>query len=162
MPPEKYSFVASLESLSVDGPLGSGWNLAAGLKISTSETIAKGLVNALLRHSIGEIEAKAILDGSPFLFATSDYPLDDTSPEAQMRFLNSRLRIGLLFCNVLWLIKDNSVNFDRAFLQYPYEKYGTPPRVSVNSWTTRYTKANGQLGVTEFSKKGTGCSHLHV
>ena len=152
MIPKKYSFVASLKSLKVDKPLGSGWNIAADLKISTSATIAKDLVNAPLRNGIGEIEAEAILSGSPFLFAKSDYPLEDPSPEAQMRLLNARLRIALFFCNMLWLIKDNSVNFDRGFLQYPYEKSGPPPKISSNSWTTRYSNADGQFGVTEFSK----------
>ena len=152
MPPNKYSFIASLESLKVDGPLGSGWNIAADLKISTSTTIAKSLVNESLSYSIGEIEATDILSGKPFLFATSDYPLEDLSPGAQKRLLNAHLKIALSFCNVLWLIKDNSVSFDRGFLQYPYEKSKTP-QISANNWTTRYSKADGQFGVTEFSKE---------
>lgn len=100
MPSKKYSFVASLDALKVDEPLGSGWAVAADLKISTSGTIARGLVNAPLRSNISEIEAKAILGGKPFLFATSDYPLEDASPEAQIRLLNNHYIAPFLQCLV--------------------------------------------------------------
>ena len=149
---QKYIFVASLDSLKFDAPLGSGWNVAADLKISTSDTIAQRLLNRFMRRMIGEVEANVILRGNPFLFSEGDYPLEDTTPEAQELLLNSRLRIAVAFCNVLWLTKDNSVNFDRGFLQYPHARSAPASRVSVNSWTTRYSKADGQMGITEFSK----------
>ena len=97
--------------------------------------------------------AKGILSGKPFLFAMADYPLEDTSPESQMSLLNALLQIALSLGTVLWLIKDNSINFDRAFLQYPHGTSGVPPRVSINSWTTRFSKADGSVGITEFSKE---------
>ena len=149
----KYSFVASLEGLKIGGPLGSGWTIAADLKLSSSETLAKKLVNPQFIRSIGQIETKEILSGKPFLFAIADYPLEDTSPEAQMSLLNARLQIALTFGTMLWLIKDNSINFDRAFLQYPYGTIGASPRVSINSWTARFSKADGITGITEFSKE---------
>ena len=130
--------------------MGSSYDIAAGVKISNAPGIAKGLVDMSLRQRIGEIEASYILNGSPFLFARSDYPLEDTSPEAQMRLLNARLKIARSFFNVLWLIKDNSVSFDRGFLQYPYKT--EPSRISVNNWTAQYNKTDGQCAVTEFSK----------
>lgn len=153
MPAKKYSFVASLHDLTIVGPLGAGWTIAADLKLSTSETIVKKLINPPFIGSIGHIEAAEILSGKPFLFALAEYPLEDTSPEAQISLLNARLQIALSLCTVLWLIKDNSINFDRAFLQFPH---GTPvvsPRVSINSWTTRFSKADGSIGSTEFSKE---------
>lgn len=149
----KYSFVASLEGLKVGGPLGSGWTIASDLKLSSSATLAKKLVSPEFIGSIGQIEAKEILSGKPFLFAMADYPLEDASPEAQMSLLNARLQIALTFGTVLWLVKDNSINFDRAFLQYPYGTFGVSPRISTNSWTARFSKADGTTGITEFSKE---------
>ena len=67
-----------------------------------------------------------------------------------MSLLDAQMTIALTFFNVLWLIKDNSVDFSRGFLQYPY---GSPTsRISANNWTTRYSKADGQLMETKFSK----------
>ena len=152
MPSVEYSFVASLDSLKIDEPLGSDWSIAADVKISTSRTLANNLMNSSLRLSIGDIEANEILNGKPFVFAVSEYPLEDTRPEAQMLLLNARLRITQSFCNLLWLLKDNSVNFDRGFLQYPYATRGGYPRISMNSWTTRFSRSDGRSDVTKFSK----------
>ena len=153
MPARIYSFVTSLIDVKIGGALGSGWTIAADLKLSTSETIIKKLMNPAFIGSIGHIEATEIQSGKPFLFALADYPLEDTSVEAQVSLLNARLQIALSFCTALWLIKDNSINFDRAFLQFPHNTAVISPRVSINSWTTRYSKANGRNCITEFSKE---------
>lgn len=152
MAAEQYSFIAPLEFLKIDGRLGSEWTIAADLKLSTSITIAKKIVNSPLTRQIGEIEANTILDGSPFLFTTSDYPLEDSSCEAQMNLLNARLQIAITLCNLLWLLKDNSVNFGQGVLQYPYERSGSPSRISTNSWIAKYHTADGELKVTKFTK----------
>ena len=68
MPSGKYSFIAALEFLNIDGPLGSDWTIAADLRISTSVTVAKRLLNSPLQHNIGKLETNAILSGKPFLF----------------------------------------------------------------------------------------------
>ena len=152
MLPRKYSFVSSLDFLHVAEPLGSGWTVGADVKLSSSNTIAKGLVTQHLRYSAGDSDAKAILSGSPFLFSDADYPLENSSPEDQMSLLNARLGVARNFCNVLWLVKDNSVNFDRGFLQYPHRSPGGTPRVSINTWAYRYSKADGTTVPTTFSK----------
>ena len=63
MPSDKYRFVAALDFLRVDVPLGSDWTIAADLKISTSVTVAKRLLNSPLQSSIGKMESDAILSG---------------------------------------------------------------------------------------------------
>ena len=103
-----------------------------------------------MRRMIGDMEADAILSGKPFLFSVSEYPLDDASPEAQMRLLDARMQIALTFFSVLWLMKDNSIDFGQGFLQHPYGS--ATARISVNNWTTRYSKADGQFTETRFSK----------
>lgn len=152
MSAKKYNFVTSLENFVVEGQLGSQWTLTADLKISTSMKVASKIVTPPLRRSIGDIEANAILSGNPFLYTITDYPLDNTSPESQLQILNSRLMIALQFFNLLWLIKDNAVDFGSGFLQYPYESNVQMARVSANSWSTRYSTAKGELKVTKFSK----------
>ena len=150
MPSGKYSFIASLDYLKLDGPLGADCKIAADLKISTSKTVATRLLTSPLRSNIGTMESNDILSGKPFLFADADYPLEDESPKAQMSLLDTQMQIALTFFNVLWLIKDNSVDFSRGFLQHP--QGSRFPRISANNWTTRYSKADGQLLETKFSK----------
>ena len=151
-PARKYSFITSLQYLDVREPLGSGWQVSGDLKFSTSNSIARRIVTPTLRHCIGEIDAQEVLSGKPFLFAEADYPHQDTSLESQERLLTNQLQAAVMFCNVLWLIRDNSVNFDRGFLQYPFERTSPQPRVSANSWTTLFSCADGQLTETKFSK----------
>ena len=152
MSAQQYSFVTPLECLKVDGHLGSAWTISADLKISKSKAVAKNLISPLVRRKIGDLEADAILAGTPFLFTTSDYPLQDSSSEAQMDLLNARLQIAVAFCNLLWLIKDNSVNFGQGVLQYPNSTSAAQTRISTNRWIARYTTADGKLRVTKFSK----------
>ena len=150
----KYSFVASLEGLKVGGPLGSGWTIASDLKLSSSATLAKKLVSPEFIGSIGQIEAKEILSGKPFLFAMADYPLEDASPEAQMSLLNARLQIALTFGTVLWLVKDKFDQFRQSIPAVSVRNIlGFLLGSSTNSWTARFSKADGTTGITEFSKE---------
>ena len=124
----KYCFVSVIENLKIDGPIGSNWNVDPDLNISNSPTTAKRIDNQTLYDRAGGIEANEIASGKPYLFAISDYPLMDDSEDTQMKLLRKRLQIAVIFCNSLWLIKDDSVNVDRAFLQYPFLNLGQESR----------------------------------
>ena len=149
---QKYSFVAPLEYLGFTRPLGTGWQIANDLHISTSQSLARRLINPSLHQSIGDIEVSTILSGKPFLYALSEYPHEDTSPETQLNLLGSHLQIARVFFNSLWLIRDNSVNFDRGFLQFPYTRHSIDSRVSSNGWTSVLTTADGTLKKITLSK----------
>ena len=152
MPPQDYCFVAAIENLRIDEPMGSSWNIDSDLNITNSQTIAQKIVNPTLYERAGKIEADEILSGAPFVYAIGPYPNDDDSAETQMKILMVRLRIAVTFCNILWIIKDNSVNIGRGFLQYPFIKTGTS-RVSLNNWIVMFTDASGGLNDTSFSKE---------
>ena len=151
MTSQEYCFVATIENLQIDEPMGSSWNIDADLNITNSPTIAKRIVNPTLYERAGKMEADDILSGEPFVYAIGSYPNDDDSAKTQMKMLMVRLRIAVTFCNVLWIIKDNTVNVGRGFLQYPFIKTGTS-RVSLNSWIVRFSDASGGLGCSSFSK----------
>ena len=147
-----YSFVASIENLHVDGVMGSSWNIGADLKITNSRTTANKISNPTLSNLAGKLEIDQILSGEPFVYAMGPYPLDDDSQDTQMKLLNARLRVAVSFCNTLWIIKDNSINIGRGFLQFPI-KGNDGSRVSLNNWIIQFSDARGELTSTEFSKQ---------
>ena len=151
MPREQYSFVTSLRDLKVDKPIGANWKIAGELKISTSSSVAKRLMTNSLGESIGKLEIGRILSGDPFVYAVSDYPVKDASAERQLSILFTHLTQTQLFFNMLWLVKDNSVNFELGFLQYPYVNGPSPARVSSNHLSASFSDASGQRGETVFS-----------
>lgn len=148
----RYSFVASLNNLRFDRPIGNSWNITDDLKITNSKSVANRLVTDLFREEAGNLEARAILAGKPLLYVDSEYPLDDTSPEAQLYLLNHYLRVTQGFLCWMWLIKDNSINFDLGFLQYPFRNpSATGGRISSNGRTVWFSKSDGTLADTTFT-----------
>lgn len=150
MPQRQYSFVTSLLYLKVDKPMGANWNIIGDLKISNSESVAKRLVTSLLSEQIGNLESRQILSGAPFVYAISEYPIEDTSPEKQMSVLFTHLLHTQQFATMLWLVKDNSVNFELGFLQYPYSKGPAPAQVTSNSLSASFSDATGNRSEVQF------------
>ena len=87
MTQRQYSFVTSLRNLRIEQPLGANWTIAGSLKISNSQSVAKRLVTNFLRDRIGPVEVDQILNGDPFMYALSEYPVEDTSEHKQLEVL---------------------------------------------------------------------------
>ena len=152
MTQKQYSFVTSLYNLKIEQPLGSNWEIAGDLKISNSQSVASRLVTELLREHIGILEVNYILSGRPFVYSIAGFPVEDTSEQKQLEVLFSRLAHTLTFLNVLWLVKDNAVNFELGFLQYPYAREGQRSRVSSNFLNARFSDSAGGQGETTFAE----------
>ena len=152
MTQKQYSFLTSLINLKIDQPIGSNWTIAGDLKISNTQSMAKRLVTESIREHIGTLEVNHILSGRPFVYSVSEYPVEDTSEQKQLEVLLSRLAHTQMFVNMLWLVKDNSVNFELGFLQFPYIREGQLARVSSNSLSARFSDATGSYDESTFSE----------
>ncbi len=150
MAQRQFSFVTSLNNLRIDRPLGSNWTIAGNLKISNSQSVARRLLTGSLRQNIGALEANHILSGRPFVYAVSEYPVEDTSLEKQMDVLFAHLAYTQVFTNALWLVKDNSISFELGFLQFPYQ--GPLARVSSNSLSATFSDATRSRAETAFDE----------
>ena len=150
MTQRQYCFVTSLNNLRIDQPLGSNWTIAGDLKISNSQSVAKRLLTDFLRENIGTLEANHVLSGRPFVYALSEYPFEDTSQEKQRDVLFAHLAHAQVFTNVLWLVKDNSINFELGFLQFPHR--GPLARVSSNSLSATFSDATRSRTETTFDE----------
>ena len=150
MPQNQYSFVTALKYLKINKPLGANWNITGELKISNSRSVAERLVTNALRQSAGALEADQILNGKPFVFSIAEYPVEDSSYEKQLSVLYAHLARAQVFINILWLIKDNSVNFELGFLQYPYRR--SPARISSNFVSSLFNNATGTRSEVVFDE----------
>ena len=154
MTQKQYSFLTSLINLKIDQPIGSNWTIAGDLKISNTQSMAKRLVTESIREHIGTLEVNHILSGRPFVYSVSEYPVEDTSEQKQLEVLLSRLAHTQMFVNMLWLVKDNSVNFELGFLQFPYIREGQLTRVSSNSLSARFSDATGSYDESTIFRSG--------
>ena len=152
MAQQQYSFVTSLINLRVEQPMGSNWVIAGHLKISNSQSVAESLVTEALRENIGTLEVNHILSRRPFVYSVSEYPVEDTSEKKQLEVLKTHLAYTQMFVNLLWLIKDNSVNFELGFLQYPYVRHGHLTRISSNALSATFSDATGSRDEVTFTE----------
>ena len=151
MPASQYSFVTSLYHFKPDTPLGANWSIAGDLKISNSKSVAARLITNQLPSRIGELELQRILSGDPFVYTVATFPLDEATEENQLSLLFTCMVHTQQFMNMLWLVKDNSVNFELGFLQYPFTKGPGMVRVSSNGLNRAFCKADGNRSQVIFN-----------
>ena len=153
MTANQYGFITSLFYLKANTPLGANWSIAGDLKISNSNSVANGLITKSLSDKIGQLETNRILCGDPFLYAKAEFPVVETSEKTQLSLLFTYLVHAQQFVTMLWLVKDNSVNFELGFLQYPHTKAPVGVQVSSNHLSAIFTKADGNRSQVAFSTK---------
>ena len=151
MATNQYSFVASLYYLKTATPLGSNWGIAGDLKVSSSKSVAESLITSILREQIGNLEVDRILSGSPFVYAKASFPEEDDSESRQMALLVTYLVHTQWFVNVLWLVRDNSVNCELGFLQYPHTTDMAMARISSNNLSPIFSEADGNRSQVQFN-----------
>ena len=151
-PRRKYAFVASLKFLTIDKPLGRHWKIWGNLGISNSKAIAEEILSGSMPELIGGLEVRQILSGDPFIYALADYPDEDTSEARQMDLLFTHMVQIQQFVNLLWLIKDNSVNFELGFLEFPHRRQPGFSQVSSNFMSVMFTSATGARAPVPFNE----------
>ena len=87
------------------------------------------------------------------MYAMSEFPMEEPSEKNQLSLLFTYLVHTQQFLNVLWLVKDNAVNFELGFLQFPYPGAPGGVRVSSNLLSAVFSKADGQKDLVVFSKE---------
>lgn len=146
----KYCFMASVENLRIDKPIGRGWEIAGPLRITNSQSVAGRLVNMPFRDQAGNLEARAFLSGKPFVYAIGEYPLEDDSVDGQGDLLLHHLRQMQILFQTMWMVKDHAANFSLGFVQYPY-RHPLPAaaQTQVSSQTIGIRYSNAELNTEE-------------
>ena len=147
----KVLFITALFHIRLPGALGRGIRLPFDLILTNDrEQIAK-LLSTNFELLAGQIETSALRKAHAAIYSVTDHPQESLQKEDQVRsFLNAQLGRVQLFLLALWLVKDNSVNFELGFLEYPH---GNPhgSTVTSNFRAVRFSKADGSFDLMEFT-----------
>ncbi|HKQ97643.1 MAG TPA: hypothetical protein VJV75_07205 [Candidatus Polarisedimenticolia bacterium] len=108
----------------------------------------KGLLSRQFKTLAGAIEVSALLEAGAVVYENPEVNAVP-QPSAALEVLHRNLALTQLYLLCLWLVKDNSVNFELGFLEYPH---GHPAAaLSSNTIAAYFTNAQGETRVTTFN-----------
>ena len=99
-----------------------------------------------LKNIVGQNELQLLYNNGTFLFSELNFDFDDKDFNEHVHLSNFLFLIEL-FCQALWLVKDNSVTSQFGHLAYSIKDN---PSVYSNLWVTSYTNKFGQFATTYF------------
>lgn len=138
-------FITSLECLGIAENLGRGDKIGHETFLTNDRDIIAKLIHVEAVQWMGLLEAHAIVS-RPVVYSHCEIPESEHEKDA---FLFRRMRQVAGFLNCLWMLKDNSINQDHAFLIYKITgKYA----VDSNVLALKYSDARGKRDVVTFSR----------
>ena len=150
---QKNLFIANVEYLRISSNLGHGEKITDKIFITNDGSFIENLLSPFFHEVAGTLEAHYLKNTGAVA-----YSIEETQPfpddEAAIRFLLERLAEVKVFLQMLWLVKDNSVNVDLGYLEHPY-KSAKPGRTNVsrNSFAHVFSTARGDVLTTEFTRE---------
>jgi hypothetical protein len=109
------------------------------------------MLSPFFERLAGTIETSTLRRANAVVYCIFDYPDGVPADETEARrILNQRLGQVHYFLLSAWLLKDNAVNIELGFLEWPH---GDPvgSAVTSNARAIRFAKADGSYGDTEFT-----------
>lgn len=146
----KSLFITALFNLKPGGHLGRGIRLSDTLFLTNDSNQIRPLLSENFVQLAGLIEIGVIRKAGAIIYGLTEHSQSLTEEDAR-QFLDRQLSFVQLFLMVLWLFKDNSVNMELGFLEYPYRVVGSS--VSSNFRAVRFCEASGIVQDCEFSEK---------
>ena len=147
----KTLFITALEFIQVEASLARGIKFADTHFLTNDKKLISGLFSEYFARLVGEIEYHAIKEAPAVIYSIVDHKQIISDDNSMPDFLKRNLELIQTFLMCLWLIKDNSVNFDLGFLEHPY-RAKMIARISSNSRTTRFQTAMGETRSVTFSE----------
>lgn len=148
MPTKKCLTVTALTHMSVTSDLGLGHPVGLDLRVTNSASRIAGFFSDHFQQMVGVLETQSLLNAKALLFEFTRL-----SPKTQgatliknVNHYMGRARICLVG---LWLIKDNSVDFELSFSEIPH--HANPSRVTSNFLANATSFSDGTTKETEFS-----------
>lgn len=149
---QKNLFITNIENLKISTNLGRGEKLTDRIFITNDGSLIEDLLTPFFSQVAGRLEADYLKNA-----VAVAYSIEETQPfsagEAADSFLLQHLAEVKAFMQLLWLVKDNSVNVDLGFLEFPYKSSNTiDTNVSRRSFPYVFSTARGDILTTEFSR----------
>lgn len=146
----KVLFIANLEHLRISSPLGRGEKIGENYFITNDHDLVTGLITPIFRNLAGDIEVYHLRISDAVAYSIEDHQPFSDDREA-ISFLNANLSHLQLFLQYLWLVKDNSVNIELGYLEYPFK--ASLSKVSRNTCAFVFSTSEGSVKETEFTKE---------
>jgi hypothetical protein len=148
----KVLFITKLFHIRLPGALGRGIRLPFGLILTNDRDQIRKLLSENFELLAGQLETSALREANAAIYSITEHPQGSLQKEDEVRrFLNSQLGRVQMFLQALWLVKDNSINVELGFLEYPHGNLRGSTAVTSNFLAVRFSKADGSLDSMEFT-----------
>lgn len=148
------TFITRVVNLAFSCPLGQGERFFDDLRITNDRSIASDAIDRSVQEAIGSLEADWLREADALVYGRFPWERGDDPAKSAISTINLQLiRIRMLL-QALWLVRDHAADTEQGFL-ICVEREG--PKVSSNSFSTRYTMADGTRNqVAAFSREQLG------
>lgn len=150
----KTLFITGLNHMSITAELGRGERFRNSFYITNDARFIESLLTEEFVAVAGKLEFDFISNPGAVIYSIEEgHTFADSS--AALDYLEQRLGVIRLFLYSLWLIKDNSVDDDIGYIQYPYKPRLFVGHISLtrNIYPSSYTDASGAHKPTTFSRE---------
>lgn len=142
--------LTSLLHIKIDEDLGNDLQILPDVYLTNNRRTIRDLITPHFQRIVGVLETKTILNSYGLLFAFRDLPAAELPRSTFIETLNEFLSQARFVLISLWLIKDNSVDFELGFLEVPHKADGA--RISSNFLAMACRAADGSIAPTLFSR----------
>ena len=145
----KYLCIAAVHHIRVDAPLDRGERLGADIRLTNDTKVIEQLLGRRTLPIFGVLETNAIKQSPLVAYSLVDSP-HEPSPAAANHAVLGFLGELKKFQTALWLVRDNAVSLENAFVEWPH---GDPSALChTNQWDGLCTNASGKRDMTVFSR----------
>lgn len=147
----QYKFIASIHNIKIKETLSKGILFKENLRISNSSSRLEGYIDDDFAMIIGNLEYSSLMK-LPYFYSIAT--IEDTTlvsdDEKGLNLLDYFILSTQPFSNLLWLIKDNSVNVEIGFLELTD---GLNKNFHSNYRRTSFYNKEGKSGDVEFNRE---------
>lgn len=146
----KSLFIVALHGLKIQGNLGRGIRLFDTHLLTNDSDGVSSILTEHFKKIVGPLECRALLGDRPIIYAIHEHGPGGLASDQMLSFLNQQLKMVQTFLMCLWLVKDNAVNTELGFIEYPY-KESSVSSVSSNYRPLRFCSGLGNFTTMEFT-----------
>ena len=149
MATEKCLSASALLNVHVQGDLGLGIEIGFGLRLTNDRDRIDGFFSDHFKRTVGALETLTLLNADSVVYEFSRIRTEEIDRQVLINRLNDFMaRLGM-FKVGLWLLKDNSVDFDLCFSEVPHGK--NPSQITSNAVAVAASDCTGQVVTTTFT-----------
>lgn len=147
----KYFFITKLYHIEINKVMNRGIPTIGNLRLSISKERLNKMLDGPFEEMVGMLEYEALFEGC-YLYHEGTLPndFDADNVEKRQAFLAEFLAETQIFCNTLWLIKDNGVHVENGYLYIKYPN-GLFHSVSSNMRSAMFSCACSDNKLTTFT-----------